>query len=135
MAAKNEKHFYARRSSSRKMNNGKQGVIWMHRLILNVTDSKLFVDHIDHNSLNNCRSNLRLATNSQNQANSIIAYPKTSKYRGVSLIKRDNKWMSQIRKEGKIIKLGIFENEEEAAITYDKACFEIYGQFANLNFH
>ncbi len=43
--------------------------IYLHRLIMGVTDRKLFVDHRNHDGLDNRRENLRVTTNAQNQAN------------------------------------------------------------------
>ena len=60
--------------------NGKS--IKMHRQITNAPDH-LVVDHIDHNGLNNQRSNLRLATFTQNCQNQRRSSHKTSKYKGV----------------------------------------------------
>ncbi len=60
------KTFYARRGVRV---NGKNGGIFMHRDILKVTDRKIQVDHINHDTLNNTRENLRLATPSQNRCN------------------------------------------------------------------
>lgn len=114
-----------------------QGKIYLHRVILQrILGRELkrndFVDHIDHNGLNNQRSNLRLATNSQNQANQGLASHNTSGYKGVSWIKRDKKWRAQISVDGKAISLGHFDNPETAYAAYCEAAIKYHGEFANL---
>ena len=69
------KTFYAKRTTDDKL---------MHRLILNITDSNIFIDHKNHDGLNNIRENLRVATSSQNNANIESHKDGTSKYLGVS---------------------------------------------------
>ena len=56
--------------------------VFMHRLILNAAKEKM-VDHKNHDTLDNRRSNLRLCTNTQNQGNSRIRKKGTSKFKGV----------------------------------------------------
>lgn len=107
----------------------------MHRVILN-TPPNLQVDHIDHNGLNNQKSNLRNCTQSQNNMNSRTFKKKASKYRGVSCPKIGNRYYiySHITINNKTIHLGSFKTEIEAAIAYDKKAKELFGEFANLNF-
>ncbi len=113
--------------------------ILMHRLIMNLTNSKEWLDHKDRDGLNNQKSNLRLTTISQNNSNrkasGISQYLGVSKY---NLPKRNLKWKAQIKKDNKIIYLGIFpytkEGEIEAAKAYDLKAKELHGEFANLNF-
>jgi uncharacterized membrane-anchored protein len=57
-----------------------------------------------------------------------------SKYRGVSWRKTENKWIAQIRYDGKKHGLGCFEDEEEAARAYDRAARTKLGEKAQLNF-
>src|SRR5688572_22927599 len=83
------------------------GMVKMHRLILGVSDPKIWVDHADGNGLNNQRSNIRVATASQNNANR-SAWGE-SKYLGVH--KRGKKWVAQIRKDKKIKQIGTFIKE------------------------
>lgn len=111
--------------------NGK--MIRMHRKILGVTDSKIMVDHIDHDTLNNQRYNLRLATITQNNFNRKSLPNSTSKYRGVSWYSRDKRWVARIGNGGTQKTLGWFRDEIEAALAYNKAAIERYGEFANLN--
>ena len=106
--------------------------ILMHRIIMSAPTDKQ-VDHIDHNGLNNQKSNLRLCTNAQNSMNR-IPYG-TSKYLGVYKVKnRKSSFMSQIKVNGVHKYLGCFKNEIDAAKSYDIAAKKYNGEFANLNF-
>jgi hypothetical protein len=111
--------------------NGKS--IKMHRQILNAPDH-LVVDHINHNSLNNRKINLRLATFTQNCQNQRRLSHRTSRYKGVHWHKRLKKWAAQITANKKTHHLGYFTNEIDAAKAYDKAAKKYHGDFAALNF-
>lgn len=91
------------------------------------------VDHIDGNTLNNRKSNLRTCTIQQNCYN-ISARDGTSKYRSVYLDKKSNKWASSITIDNKRIYLGVFEDEKTAAKMYDVCANYLYKEFARLNF-
>ena len=114
-------------------------VTFMHRLILGLTDTKILVDHIDHNGLNNQKNNLRIVNHSQNMANRRSRENSSSKYLGVSIFRRHYKnnnytyWQALIQKDKKLIRLGLFKNEVDAAIAYNKKAIELHGEFANLN--
>lgn len=101
----------------------------MHNVIMNST----MVDHINHNGLDNRRSNLRLATYKQNAANSRLSSNNTSGYKGVSLRKDIGKYSAKIRVDGKLLHLGYFQKPEEAAEVYDKAAILHFGEFARTN--
>ena len=108
---------------------GKQ--IFMHTLITGY----FRVDHADGNGLNNRRSNLRPATAAQNLANTHRRPAGgTSRYAGVSRQSNSTRWVARITYEGTILYLGSFVSEEEAALAYDKAARELYGEFARPNF-
>ena len=106
--------------------------IYMHREILNSPDN-MFTDHIDMDKLNNQRVNLRIATASQNAGNMKSKPLSSSKYKGVCLDKSKNKWMATICRNGIHTTLGIFHKEEDAALAYNNAAIEFYGEFARLN--
>jgi hypothetical protein len=94
----------------------------------------MMVDHIDRNPLNNTRSNLRPATNSQNQANRRQSVRKTSRYKGVFWRKDAGKWQAWIRRNRIGRSLGFYLSETEAALAYDRAAVEEWGEFARPNF-
>jgi len=107
--------------------------IYMHRAIMNITDPKILIDHKDGNGLNNCKSNLRIVTTAQNSMNAKKAANKSSIYKGVCFHKREKKWYAYIRKNYKLISLGYFNEEIEAAKAYNEKAKELFGEFANLN--
>ncbi|MGA2171887.1 MAG: AP2 domain-containing protein [Sedimentisphaerales bacterium] len=113
---------------------GRLNTILMHKEIL-ASPPGLLVDHRNTNSLDNRRSNLRLATHSQNSCNSRRDKSNTySRYRGVSFSKRKQKWFAAIRANGKKIWLGYFKTEIDAARAYDVAARKYHKEFARLNF-
>jgi hypothetical protein len=105
--------------------------VLMHRVIMDAPRGML-VDHRDRNGLNNCRSNLRLCTQSENHRNK-MTFKGSSKYKGVFLRKRDGTWCAQIAIDRHITHLGTFKTESEAAIAYNVAAVKMHGEFARLN--
>ena len=106
----------------------------MHRLIMGFPPAPLVVDHINHDGLDNRRSNLRVITKKQNQGNRRSARNSSSKYLGVSKNKKSGLFTAQIRlSDGKRICLGRFNDEIVAAMAYNRAASEVHGIFANLN--
>lgn len=125
-------NFYAARRMS--IGKSKSKIVLMHRVILGVTDNNIKIDHIDHNGLNNQKSNLRICTNAENSKNKTSKIGSSSKYLGVSYDKEKQKWFACIQLNGKTKYLGRFNEEEMAAKAYDEAAKENHGEFANLNF-
>jgi hypothetical protein len=122
----------------RKQKNGK-GLVLMHRVILGRKLGRELlksekVDHVNGNGLDNTRNNLRAATHKQNIRNSAKAAGGTSRFKGVSWHKKSNKWQALIGVNGKVIHLGHFDDEIEAAKKYDMAALLWFGRFARTNF-
>lgn len=111
---------------------GTKEIVYMHRVILGLGPDDPEVDHKDGDPLNNQKENLRLATRSQQLANSVKRPGTSSRYKGVT--RHQGRWMAQIKVNGKHIYLGMFGDEEDAARAYDKAAKEAFGEFAKPNF-
>src|SRR5690606_4820994 len=91
------------------------------------------LDHINHNTLDNRKSNLRPCKNKENIMN-MRSRGGTSNFKGVYLDKRNNKWISRIQINYKSIYIGSYNNEIEAAKAYDEAAKKYFKKFAYLNF-
>jgi hypothetical protein len=126
---------YAGTSTMR--SEGVRGVWPMHRLLLGFPRG--FVDHANGNGLDNRRVNIRVATARQNSRNQRVRLQpsKSSQYKGVHWIADHQKWRAMIWDGGPPARgryLGVFEDEIEAAIAYDRAAVESFGNFARPNF-
>jgi hypothetical protein len=113
--------------------NGRTKGIRLHRLLMNATDSKLFIDHINGNGLDNQMHNLRFATNSQNQGNRGAPINNTSEFKGVSYAKRLNRYRASITVDGKYIGLGYYNTAADAGHAYNVAANKYFGEYARLN--
>lgn len=111
-----------------------QDGLLMHRLILGCTADEC-ADHINGNGLDNRRSNLRIATASQNSQNAKMHADNQVGYKGVFWAVRDGRWRAVIwiKGHGKL-HIGAFDSKIEAARAYDEAAKKHFGQFAKLNF-
>lgn len=105
----------------------------MHRLILGLNSWELVADHRDGNGLNNTRANLRTATRLQNSFN-VKKNKGRSRFKGVFQKSDRSGWLAAIKRGGVRTNLGRFTDEVEAALAYDNAARELFGEFAKLNF-
>lgn len=106
--------------------------IYMHRLILKPPEGML-VDHVNRDTLDNRRCNLRFATKGQNAANSKQRNRLHSRYRGVSQWRGSEEWIAIISRNNATISLGSYANEADAARAYNAAALAFLGEFAQLN--
>lgn len=91
------------------------------------------IDHIDKNPFNNQKFNLREVSYSENNHNRTKVKGTTSRHRGVFWYTLKNRWRSVIYKDKKAYVVGLFDDEDTAAIAYNIKAKELYGDKANLN--
>ena len=117
----------------------KGGTILMHRVIaarkkLNLSYK---VDHRDRNKLNNQRQNLRSATPTQNNANSVAPVTNRSGFKGVSPIAKTGGWLALIKCHKKAENIGSFpgtrKGKKAAARAYNRQALRHFGKYAYLN--
>lgn len=106
---------------------------YMHRQILKAKSGQ-YVDHRNHDGLDNRKSNIRICTNAQNNHNRKPQPGYSSPYKGASWDRSTRKWRARIRVQGKELHLGLFVNELDAALVYDAAARKHFGEFAYTNF-
>lgn len=109
--------------------------LFLHTLVMNPPAGKK-VDHINGDSLDNRKSNLRICTQAQNLRNQKIGKRNKSGYKGVSYMKegkRVKRWVVKIVLNYKQYHVGYFETKQEGAVAYNEAAKKYFGEFANLN--
>lgn len=106
--------------------------VYLHRFLLDPPKG-MYIDHIDSNGLNNTRTNIRICTPSENSKNARKLSEKSSIYKGVSKWTRVKRYAARIRYNGRDQWLGFFDTERDAALAYNSAAIQYYGEFARLN--
>jgi hypothetical protein len=123
-------HYYAvRRAGPR----GAKATIRMHVAIAGER-----IDHVNGDTLDNRRSNLRPASTADNNKarRKYGAYggrPTSSRWKGVSLRRRTGRWEASIQSGGVAHYIGSFGSEREAALAYNEAASRLHGEFAVMN--
>jgi hypothetical protein len=105
----------------------------MHRVILGAKNGQ-FVDHLNRDTLDNRRQNIRLTTINHNNHNRVKGFRNKTGFRGVSFSEGNKRWRASIRDNGRTRYLGCFGSPEDAAKAYDEAALQIYGEHAVTNF-
>lgn len=112
--------------------DGKQTTEYLHRNIINAPKG-MRVDHINGNTLDFRRSNLRLCTHAENKANTDKYINNSSGFKGVCWHKQRGKWLATIEVKGVQKNLGIYHTKESAAMAYNIAAEKHFGKFAKYN--
>jgi hypothetical protein len=112
--------------------------VLLHRLVAQAPAGVL-VDHRDRNGLNNTTDNLRLCSHSENLRNSKKRAGARSQYKGVLWQSESSRWFARGwlesgNRKQRLVSLGTFETEIEAAIAYDIFAREFLDEFAAVNF-
>lgn len=109
--------------------NGKPTTLRLHRLIMKQNDTKVQIDHINHDKLNNQKSNLRICSNAQNNWNKGKQSNNTSGVVGVCYLKNINKWYARITVNGKTICLGVYDDLQVAKQIRENATKKYFGEY------
>lgn len=104
--------------------------VYLHRFILEAP-AGMQVDHKDGDGLNCQRANLRLASSTQNGQNR--SRRKASAFKGVTSRGKLG-YQARITVNGESVSVGYFATAGDAALAYDRAAREHFGEFARLNF-
>jgi hypothetical protein len=128
-ARKSRDNFYASHYAGNRVR------VHLHRAVLaralgRPLEAKEYVDHIDGDSLNNTRNNLRIANHAQNGANQRVRSNNKSGYKGVSWCVEVRKWRAHGSRNGKRVALGSFDSPEDAYKAYLDFANSHYGEFA-----
>lgn len=113
------------------MSRTKGSAVLMHRLLTGAKSGE-YVDHINGNTLDNRKSNLRICRKQQNEFNTKRRSDNKSGFRGVCRA-RGRKFRAYIVKDGCQYSLGQFDDPVEAAKAYNSKAVELFGEFARLN--
>lgn len=96
------------------VSHGQRKYLYLHRWILEVSDSKTVVDHVNHDTLNNTRENLNTVTQAENVQNRRKQRNNTSGHPGVTWVKRQNKWLTTINDNGIQKNVGVYADINDA---------------------
>jgi hypothetical protein len=109
--------------------------IFLHLFIMPAPEG-MTIDHINGNSLDNRKANLRPASHLNNSRNAKLRRDNTTGFKGVRRLPnvRTPKWAAGICVNGHPHHLGVFTSPEEAARAYDEAARKYFGEYARLNF-
>jgi len=109
-------------------------LVFLHKEIMK-TPKGMVCDHIDGDTLNNQKSNLRNCTPKENARNTARRSDNETGYKGV--YKRDerikNPFRARIKVDGVTLSLGAYPTPQAAAVAYNAAATKYFGEFSKLN--
>lgn len=131
-----KKYYWLKDSNGYLVSTREKIVYKMHRLIMDCTDSKIFVDHINHNTLDNRKCNLRMASQKQNCWNRFYGKNKQNLHTGVTYITKENAYRTKVSIDNKNY-WGYFRVNKYGDEAYKLACewvekkdLELKGEFS-----
>lgn len=137
MIMRNFRSIYSRKDKKRRSayvygrkNDG--STCFAHSFLMS-PEKGFFVDHINHNGLDNTRNNLRTCTISENNRNTRGNKNTSSRYKGVSYNSLNKNWRAKITFNKKTYEIGSYNCEHEAGKAYNEKAKELHGEFAYLN--
>jgi len=129
--------YYIRTTVYRETINGKAiyDMYYLHRLLLNIEDPEICVDHENHNTLDTREDNLRITNKGKNdQHRSGANKNNNTGVRNVSYIERDNVYWVQMMKKGERFKWSFPANQfDEACKFAEKKRKELFGKYAGAS--
>lgn len=109
-------------------------VCYLEHVLVYLWHTGKFVEELDHHNrvkTDNRIDNLRVCDRTLNNANHPKRKDNSSGYRGVSA--KGVKWLAQITVRGTWVYLGLHATKELAALAYNRAAVDHFGEFASLN--
>lgn len=128
----NVKNIYWRKHSEDGYLRGQDssgGFVFMHNIIMNNTPGEFVVDHINGDTFDNRKVNLRICSRKDNMKNLKKYSNNKSGHKGVHWAKNENKWKAYIYVEKKRMHLGTFSNIEDAISIRKIAEYKYFGEF------
>ena len=113
--------------------------VYLHKIVARRKglNARKEIDHVNRVRLDNRRRNLRVATCTQQRANTSLRRDNTSGYKGVidmgRYSKRTKPWHAYIRCKRRRQSIGYFLTAIAAEKAYNKRASELFGPFAWLN--
>lgn len=109
--------------------SGRSITFSLHRFIMgSIPNDHTIVDHINSNTLDNRKSNLRKCTAAENSRNRGLQKNNKSGIKGVRRVK-NGKWIAQIKVNNQVIYLGSFDSPEKAKKNYELSSKQYHGEF------
>jgi hypothetical protein len=106
--------------------------LYLHRYLMNAEDG-MVVDHINHDTADNRRTNLRVVTQSQNMQNAVVSTRNTSTVPGVNWDEKMHKWHARINFNKQTVELGYYSDFFDAVAARKAGEENYYGEHSYDN--
>jgi hypothetical protein len=111
---------------------GPRGLIRLHQVLM-LPPLGMEVDHINRDTLDNRRANLRLVTKTQNMRNRGLNRTSSTGFKGVCRGHHGKGWRAYVGVCGRTLELGNYATPEQASLAYDCVALAYFGEYAVLN--